>query len=36
MIGKALVIGGGVGGMSAALALVRQGVEVELADADPH
>ena len=36
MIGKALVIGGGVGGMSAALALARQGVEVELADADPH
>lgn len=36
MIGKALVIGGGVGGMSAALALARSGVEVELADADPH
>ncbi len=36
MIGKALVIGGGVGGMSAALALVRRGVEVELADADPQ
>jgi 2-polyprenyl-6-methoxyphenol hydroxylase-like FAD-dependent oxidoreductase len=36
MIGKALVIGGGVGGMSAALALARRGVEVELADADPH
>ena len=36
MIGRALVIGGGVGGMSAALALARQGVEVELADADPH
>jgi len=36
MIGKALVIGGGVGGMSAVLALVRQGVDVELADADPH
>jgi 2-polyprenyl-6-methoxyphenol hydroxylase-like FAD-dependent oxidoreductase len=36
MIGRALVIGGGVGGMSAALALVRRGVEVELADADPH
>lgn len=35
MIGKALVVGGGVGGMSAALALVRRGVEVELADADP-
>lgn len=36
MIGKALVIGGGVGGMSAAMALARRGVEVELADADPH
>jgi 2-polyprenyl-6-methoxyphenol hydroxylase-like FAD-dependent oxidoreductase len=36
MIGKALVLGGGVGGMSAALALARNGVEVELADADPH
>ena len=36
MIGKALVIGGGVGGMSAALALARRGVAVELADADPH
>lgn len=35
MIGKALVIGGGVGGMSAALALAGRGVEVELADADP-
>ena len=36
MIGKALVIGGGVGGMSATLALARRGVEVELADADPQ
>jgi 2-polyprenyl-6-methoxyphenol hydroxylase-like FAD-dependent oxidoreductase len=36
MIGKALVVGGGVGGMSAALALARRGVEVELADADPQ
>jgi 2-polyprenyl-6-methoxyphenol hydroxylase-like FAD-dependent oxidoreductase len=36
MIGKALVVGGGVGGMSAALALARRGVEVDLADADPH
>lgn len=35
-IGRALVIGGGVGGMSAALSLARRGVEVELADADPH
>ncbi len=36
MIRKALVIGGGVGGMSAALAMARRGVEVELADADPR
>jgi len=36
MIDRALVVGGGVGGMSAALALARQGVEVELVDADPH
>jgi len=36
VIGKALVIGGGVGGMSAAIALARRGVEVELADADPQ
>jgi 2-polyprenyl-6-methoxyphenol hydroxylase-like FAD-dependent oxidoreductase len=36
MIGRALVIGGGVGGMSAAIALARRGVEVELADADPQ
>ena len=36
MIGNALVIGGGVGGMSAALALARRGVEVQLADADPQ
>ena len=36
MIAKVMVVGGGVGGMSAALALARRGVEVELADADPH
>ncbi|MEO6387351.1 MAG: FAD-dependent oxidoreductase [Croceibacterium sp.] len=36
MIGKTLVIGGGVGGMSAALALARAGVEVELVDSDPQ
>ena len=36
MIGKALVVGGGVGGMSAAVALARRGVAVELADADPQ
>src|SRR3569833_98099 len=36
MIANALVIGGGVGGMSAALELARRGVEAELADADPQ
>jgi 2-polyprenyl-6-methoxyphenol hydroxylase-like FAD-dependent oxidoreductase len=36
MIGSALIVGGGVGGMSAALALARRGVSVELVDADPH
>lgn len=36
MIEKALVVGGGVGGMSAALAMARLGIEVELADADPQ
>lgn len=36
MIGSALVIGGGVGGMSAALVLSRLGVAVELIDADPQ
>ena len=36
MIEKALVVGGGVGGMSAALALVRRGVAVELVDIDPQ
>jgi 2-polyprenyl-6-methoxyphenol hydroxylase-like FAD-dependent oxidoreductase len=36
MIRNALVVGGGVGGMSAAIALRRAGVEVELIDADPQ
>jgi len=36
MIEKVLVIGGGVGGMSASLALARRGVDVELIDNDPH
>ena len=36
MIDSALVVGGGVGGMSAALALARLGVAVELVDADPQ
>jgi 2-polyprenyl-6-methoxyphenol hydroxylase-like FAD-dependent oxidoreductase len=35
MIGSALVVGGGVGGMSAAISLQRAGVAVELIDADP-
>lgn len=35
MIATALIVGGGVGGMSAALALARQGVAVDLIDADP-
>ncbi len=36
MINKALVIGGGIGGMSAALALAARGVAVTLIDADPN
>ena len=36
MIDTALVVGGGVGGMSAALALARRRVRVELVDADPQ
>lgn len=36
MISKALVVGGGVGGMSASLSLARQGVVVELVDVDPQ
>ena len=36
MIENALVIGGGVGGMSAALAMAQRGVKVELIDIDPQ
>lgn len=36
MIKKALIVGGGVGGMSAGMALARRGVEVELIDIDPQ
>lgn len=36
MIATALIVGGGVGGMSAAIALRRRGVEVTLIDADPQ
>ncbi|MES2904654.1 MAG: FAD-dependent oxidoreductase [Pseudomonadota bacterium] len=35
MIDNVLVIGGGIGGMSAALAMARRGVAVTLIDADP-
>jgi 2-polyprenyl-6-methoxyphenol hydroxylase-like FAD-dependent oxidoreductase len=36
VIHKALVVGGGIGGMSAAIMLSRQGVQVDLVDLDPH
>lgn len=36
MIKRALIVGGGVGGMSAGLALSRRSVEVELIDIDPQ
>ena len=35
MIGNVLVVGGGIGGMTAALALARRGVAVTLIDSDP-
>ncbi len=35
-VGKVLVVGGGVGGMSLAICLRRLGVEVDLIDADPQ
>ncbi|CAN5164899.1 FAD-dependent oxidoreductase [soil metagenome] len=35
VVKKALVLGGGIGGMSAAIALGQQGVEVHLIDIDP-
>ena len=35
-IGTALVVGGGIGGMAAAISLARRGVEVELIDIDPE
>ncbi|WP_114955052.1 FAD-dependent monooxygenase [Sphingosinicella terrae] len=33
---RALIVGGGIGGMAAAIALRRQGAEVELVDIDPE
>ena len=36
MIATALIVGGGVGGMTAALALKARGVQVDLIDADPN
>ena len=36
MVDKVLVVGGGIGGMSAALAMARNGVTVTLIDADPN
>ena len=36
MIRKVLVVGGGIGGMTAAIALKRNGVDVDLIDADPE
>lgn len=36
MIRNALVVGGGVGGMTAAISLKRLGIAVDLIDADPH
>ncbi len=35
MVEKVLVVGGGIGGMSAALAMAKNGVTVTLIDADP-
>jgi 2-polyprenyl-6-methoxyphenol hydroxylase-like FAD-dependent oxidoreductase len=35
-IKKALVVGGGIGGMSAAITLRRHGIGVDLIDLDPH
>ena len=36
MISDVLIVGGGVGGMSAAIALSRVGAHITLIDADPH
>lgn len=34
-VGKTLIVGGGIGGMAAAISLARRGVDVELIDLDP-
>lgn len=36
MIQRALVVGGGIGGMSTAISLRKQGIEVDLIDLDPN
>ncbi|MGC5799472.1 FAD-dependent monooxygenase [Sphingomonas sp. NFX23] len=36
MIRKVLVVGGGIGGMAAAIELGRRGIAVDLVDLDPH
>jgi 2-polyprenyl-6-methoxyphenol hydroxylase-like FAD-dependent oxidoreductase len=36
VIGNALIVGGGVGGMAAAIALARAGADITQIDADPH
>ena len=33
---RALIVGGGIGGMAAAIALSERGVKVDLIDLDPH
>lgn len=35
MSGRVIVVGGGVGGLTAALGLARRGVEVEILERDP-
>jgi 2-polyprenyl-6-methoxyphenol hydroxylase-like FAD-dependent oxidoreductase len=36
VIQRALIVGGGIGGMTAAISLQRIGVDVDLIDADPQ
>lgn len=35
-LGRVLIVGGGIGGMASAIALMKHGVEVELIDSDPE